>query len=137
MNGVLDTIKVYRSHGIWIELTTCDPGYNDTDEEIRSIARFINNELGAETPWHVSAFLSTYKLTDAPRTPAKTLQNAREIGIEEGQVCLHGEHPGQMVKIPCWSCKTRYRRYGYTISEYNIKNRSCTFCGIIDGVGIA
>ncbi len=85
LNGVLDTIKVYRSLGIWIELTTLViPGYNDTDEEIRSIARFINNELGAETPWHVSAFYPTYKLTDAPRTPAKTLQNAREIGIEEG-----------------------------------------------------
>jgi pyruvate formate lyase activating enzyme len=38
----------------------------------------------------------------------------------------------------CWSCKKIViGRYGFTISEYNIKDGACTFCGaIIDGVGL-
>ena len=69
LEGVLDTIKVYKSLGIWIELTTLViPGYNDKEEELKAIAQFIKNDLGVETPWHVSAFYPTYKLTDAPRT---------------------------------------------------------------------
>lgn len=141
LDGVLDTIRAYRSLGIWIELTTLViPGYNDREEELRSIAQFIKNDLGAETPWHVSAFYPTYKLTDAPRTSAKTLQNAREIGIEEGLRYVYtGNIPGTDGESTyCWNCKKRIiGRYGYTISEYNIKNGSCSFCGAtIDGVGM-
>ncbi len=141
LQGVLDAIKTYKSLGVWIELTTLViPGYNDSKEELRSIARFIHNDLGVETPWHVSAFYPTYKLTDAPRTPAKTLQRAREIGIEEGLRYVYtGNIPGADGESTyCWSCKKLViGRYGYTLSEYNIKDSSCTFCGaIIDGVGM-
>jgi len=141
LEGVLDTITVYKSLGIWIELTTLViPGYNDKEEELKAIALFIKDNLGVETPWHVSAFYPTYKLTDAPRTPAKTLERAREIGIEEGLRYVYmGNIPGSDGENTyCWSCKKLViGRYGYTISEYNIKNGSCTFCGaIIDGVGL-
>lgn len=141
LENVIATIRSYKALGIWIELTTLViPGYNDREEELRNIARFINNDLGAETPWHVSAFYPTYKLTDAPRTPAKTLQRAREIGIEEGLRYVYtGNIPGADGESTyCWSCKKLViGRYGYTISEYNIKSGACIFCGaIIDGVGL-
>ena len=141
LEGVLDTIKIYKSLGIWIELTTLViPGYNDKEEELKAIAQFIKTDLGVETPWHVSAFYPTYKLTDAPRTPAKTLQRAREIGLEAGLRYVYmGNIPGSDGENTyCWSCKKLViGRYGYTISEYNIKDGACTFCGaIIDGVGL-
>jgi pyruvate formate lyase activating enzyme len=141
LEGVLDTIKVYKSLGIWIELTTLViPGYNDKEEELKAIALFIKDNLGVETPWHVSAFYPTYKLTDAPRTPAKTLLRAREIGIEEGLRYVYmGNIPGSDGENTyCWSCKKLViGRYGFSISDYNIKNGTCTFCGaIIDGVGL-
>ena len=64
---VLDTIRAYRKLGIWIELTTLViPGHNDSEEELRAIAKFIADELGPQVPWHVSAFYPTYKLLDAP-----------------------------------------------------------------------
>ena len=44
LEGVLDTIKVYKSLGIWIELTTLViPGYNDKEEELKAIALFIKD----------------------------------------------------------------------------------------------
>ena len=141
LQNVLSTIRAYKRLGIWIELTTLViPGYNDSEEEFRAIAQFIRNDLGVETPWHVSAFYPTYKLTDASRTPAKTLQKAREIGIEEGLRYVYmGNIPGSDGENTyCWSCnKLVIGRYGYTISEYNIKNGACSFCGaIVDGVGV-
>lgn len=141
LQNVLATIKAYRALDIWIELTTLViPGYNDSDEEFRSIARFIKDDLGVETPWHVSAFYPTYKLTDAPRTPAKTLQRAREIGVEEGLRYVYtGNIPGADGESTyCWGCgKLLIGRYGYTISEYNLEDGVCVFCGArIDGVGM-
>lgn len=141
LQNVLSTIRAYKHLGIWIELTTLIiPGYNDSEEEFRMIAKFIKDNLGIETPWHVSAFYPTYKLTDAPRTQAKTLQRAREIGIEEGLRYVYmGNIPGSDGENTyCWSCnKLVIGRYGYTISEYNIKDSTCTFCGaIVDGIGL-
>jgi pyruvate formate lyase activating enzyme len=141
LNKVLATIRHYRALGIWIELTTLViPGYNDKEEEFRAIAQFIKNDLGAEIPWHVSAFYPTYRLTDAPRTTAKTLRRAREIGLEAGLRYVYtGNIPGADGEHTyCWSCKKLIiGRYGYTISEYNIKDGSCIFCSaIIDGVGL-
>ncbi|WP_028894179.1 AmmeMemoRadiSam system radical SAM enzyme [Syntrophorhabdus aromaticivorans] len=140
LQGVIDTIKTYKALGIWIELTTLViPGHNDSDDEFRAIAQFIKNDLGAETPWHVSAFFPAYKLLDAPRTPEKTLKSAREIGLAEGlRYVYEGNVPGAGENTSCWCCgKTVVKRYGYTISEYSIKDGACTFCNAaIDGVGM-
>lgn len=139
--GVLDSIRTYKKLGIWIELTTLViPGYNDSEDEFRAIARFIRDELGIETPWHVSAFYPTYKLLDSKRTPPRTLQRAREIGIEEGlRYVYEGNVPGSDGENTyCHRCKKAViERYGYSISRYNLKDGACTFCGaIIDGVGM-
>jgi pyruvate formate lyase activating enzyme len=141
LKGVIDTIKAYKALGVWIELTTLIiPTYNDSDDEFKAIARFIKSDLGAETPWHVSAFFPTYKLTDVPRTPEKTLKRAREIGLKEG---LRYVYEGNVLGSEgentfCRSCgKMIVRRYGYTISEYNIKDGVCIFCNAtIDGIGM-
>ena len=105
---VLDTIRTYRKLNIWIELTTLIiPGHNDSEEELRAIAKFIVNELGPQVPWHVSAFYPTYKLPDAPPTSPKTLKRAREIGLEEGlRYVYEGNIPGSDGEHTyCYSCK--------------------------------
>ncbi len=138
---VLDTIRTYRTLDIWIELTTLIiPGYNDGEGSLRSIARFIVEELGPQVPWHVSAFYPTYKLLDIKRTNPATLARAREIGLEEGlRYVYEGNVPGsEGENTYCYSCKrVVIKRYGYTIIEYNIQNSSCIYCGaIIDGIGL-
>ncbi len=141
LSRVLDTIKLYKKLGIWIEITTLIiPGHNDSEAELRAIAQFIKHELGTETPWHVSAFYPTYKLLDAARTPPKTLHRAREFGLEEGlRYVYEGNIPGSDGENTyCHNCnKLVIRRYGYSISDYNIKDGGCQFCGaIIDGIGL-
>jgi len=141
LQGVIDTIKLYKSLGIWIEITTLIiPGYNDGEDELKAIARFIKDETGVETPWHVSAFYPTYKCLDAKRTPAKTLKRAREIGMETGlRYVYEGNIPGSDGENTyCYNCKRPIiKRFGYTILEYNLKEGACIFCNTkIDGIGL-
>jgi pyruvate formate lyase activating enzyme len=141
LSKVLATIKSYKSLNIWIEITTLViPGHNDSDDELRAIARFIRDDLGPETPWHVSAFYPTYKLLDAGRTPPETLIKAREIGLAAGLRYVYvGNIPGSDGEhTVCHSCqKTVIKRFGYTILSYDVKEGRCVFCGaVIDGVGM-
>lgn len=89
LKPVLEAVRYAHEKGIWIEITTLlISGKNDSDEEIRSIARFIA-DLDASIPWHLSAFHPTYKMLDIPRTPAQTLRRAYKIGQEEGLKYLY------------------------------------------------
>jgi pyruvate formate lyase activating enzyme len=141
LEGVLATIKKYKSLGIWIELTTLIiPGYNDGDDELRKLAAFIAGDVGPETPWHVSAFHPTYRLTEAPQTPGETLVRAREIGLEAG---LRYVYTGNIPDIPgedtyCHVCKKPViKRRGFSVREYKISDGACLFCGArVDGVGL-
>lgn len=82
---VLETLKLMKKLRIWVEITTLlIPGLNDSDQELKELAAFIKNELGEETPWHLSAFFPTYKMQDIPPTPEATLRRAREIGLAAG-----------------------------------------------------
>ncbi|HUJ89394.1 MAG TPA: AmmeMemoRadiSam system radical SAM enzyme [Syntrophorhabdales bacterium] len=141
VEGVLESIKHYKSLGIWVEITTLViPNHNDSDEEFEAIARFIRDETGPETPWHVSAFHPTYKLTDEPPTSPKTLIRARQIGIEAGLRYVYtGNIPGLDAEHTyCYQCKKPViKRYGFSITEYSIDAGACKFCGAkIDGVGL-
>jgi len=139
LKPVLDSIKLYKSLGIWTEITTLIiPSLNDSEEELRKIAEFIKNEVGEETPWHITQFYPTYKLIDLSRTPVTILRKAREIGLETGlRYVYEGNVPGENGENTyCHNCgKMLIRRFGYQIFENKIKNSACTYCGAeIDGV---
>jgi pyruvate formate lyase activating enzyme len=141
LEGVLDTLKLMKEFGIWVEVTTLlIPTLNDSEEELRDIAKFIKKELGKETPWHISRFYPTYQMTHLPSTSSEKLMRAREIGLEEGLRYVYtGNIPGlEGENTYCWSCKKLIiRRYGYSISSYKIKDGECEYCGVkIDGVGL-
>ena len=138
LEGVLDSLRYIKEIGIWLEVTTLViPGYNDSDEELENIARFIRNDLGVDTPWHVTAFYPCYKLLDAPRTPAATLKRARHIGLNEGlRYVYEGNIPGSGGEnTVCYNCgETLIERHGYSIGSNIIKNSCCPKCGShIDG----
>jgi pyruvate formate lyase activating enzyme len=137
LQPVLDTIRLYREYGIWIEITTLIiPGHNDSDEELAGIARFIKT-VGEDIPWHVSRFHPTYQLIDKPPTPVETLQRARQIGLQEGlRYVYEGNVPGEGEDTLCWSCKKKLiERIGFSVQKNTIHDGKCGYCGAkIDGV---
>ncbi|MBI5603346.1 MAG: radical SAM protein, partial [Deltaproteobacteria bacterium] len=138
---VLENLKIMKRLGVWVEITTLIiPTLNDSKEELRELSRFIADELGRETPWHISRFHPTYRLTDLPVTPVKTLQQAREIGQEQGLRYVYtGNVPGdQGEKTFCYQCgHLLLDRFGFSILKNNLDKGKCPHCQTpMDGVGL-
>ncbi|MDM8522480.1 AmmeMemoRadiSam system radical SAM enzyme [Desulfococcaceae bacterium HSG8] len=141
LEPVKEALKKMKSLGIFVEITTLlIPGLNDGAAELEQLAGFIANELGTETPWHISRFHPTYRLTDRQSTPVESLVRAREIGIRAGLRYVYvGNVPGEKGEDTyCYSCgKTLIDRWGFSIRENHIRNGKCRYCGAqIDGVGL-
>ncbi|HHX44425.1 MAG TPA: AmmeMemoRadiSam system radical SAM enzyme [Chloroflexi bacterium] len=141
LQPVLDNLVSMKQRGVWIEVTTLIiPGRNDSDEELRDIARFIASELGTATPWHVSRFHPTYRLTDAPPTPVAAVRRAREIGLEEGLFYVYeGNVPlGDGENTLCPTCgRTVIERRGFRVVRNDARSGACPHCGgTVHGIGL-
>jgi pyruvate formate lyase activating enzyme len=139
LHEVLDSIVEYKRQGIWIELTTLIiPGWNDADEDLRGIASFIAEKVGVETPWHVSQFYPTYKMTDRSRTPVETLRRARQFGLDAGlRYVYEGNVPGEGGEnTHCPECgELLIKRRGFSVEKSRIEAGKCPECAaVIDGV---
>lgn len=129
---VLENLKRLKEKKIWLEVTTLIiPGLNDSEKELREAAQFIANELGANTPWHLSRFFSVYKAIDFPITSLEILIKARQIGLDEGLMYVYignvSDHPGD--DTYCSQCETLLiERSGYQIKRFD-ENGKCRKCG--------
>lgn len=141
LSPVLATLREMKARGIFVEITTLlIPGLNDDPDELNQLATFIANDLGVETPWHISRFQPTYRLTDRPATPLLMLLTAREIGKKAGLRYVYtGNVPGEEgEKTVCYQCgQVIIDRWGFSIKAYAIDDGCCRHCGTpIDGVGM-
>lgn len=134
LKPVLDALKWVKEKGIWLEVTTLViPTISDDLKMLKSIARFIKNELGDETPWHVTQFSGaiSWKLKHLPDTPTQILRKAWEIGKETGLKYVYvGNIPGMNQESTyCPKCGAlMIRRVGYFVKRYD-KNGKCSKCG--------
>lgn len=80
---VLQNAIDLKKAGLHVEITTLIvPEINDSQEEINALAQFIAQNLGINTPWHLSAFHPDYKMLNSERTPLNTLKKAYNIAKE-------------------------------------------------------
>lgn len=132
LQPVLDNVRLMHELGVWVEVTTLViPGWNDSDEELREIARFIKS-IDPRIPWHVTGFYPTFKMTDRGPTPAASLRTARNIGMNEGLLYVfEGNIPGMGGENTfCPSCKKEIiTRYGFSISSMKMIDGKCSSCG--------
>ncbi len=137
---VLETLKHLKKQGVWLEVTTLIiPGENDDPGELRDIATFIKEELGPETPWHVTRFYPRYRLLTRPATPVETLRQAYRIGKEVGLKYVYtGNVPGEEGENTyCPGCNALLiERYGFMVNSYRLTPEgNCPECGLaIEGV---
>ena len=91
---ILRNLKLIAKSSIHLEITTLIiPDLNDSDKELKQIAEFIFKELGADIPWHVSAFHPSYKMLNKERTSREKVLKAKEIGEKVG---LKYVYPGNI-----------------------------------------
>lgn len=133
LQNVLDGIRMVFERGFWLEIVTLVvPGFNDSEEELRDIARFLA-DLSVDIPWHVTAFHPDYKMQGPPRTPADTLRRARSIGLDAGLRYVYaGNIPGALPGAEdthCATCDARLiERHGYRAHVVGLDGATCRRC---------
>ncbi|PYT17637.1 MAG: AmmeMemoRadiSam system radical SAM enzyme [Acidobacteria bacterium] len=137
LRNVLDTIVLLKRKGFWVEIVTLlIPGFNDSNEEITDIARFLAG-VSPDIPWHVTAFHKDYKMTDPDNTPPSTLLRAAMIGRQEGLRFVYaGNLPGAVGDFEntrCPECAALLvGRSGYRILDYRVTRRgTCPDCDAV------
>lgn len=133
LEPVLNSIKLMKQLGIWVEVTTLVvPGENDSVEELSDIAEFIVS-VDKNIPWHISRFHPNYKVINRSPTPEATLKKAQEIGYKAGLNYIYiGNVIGFGNDTHCHNCKKLLiRREVFSVLENNIKDGKCSFCNAL------
>jgi len=133
MHSVLDTISRAHRLGFWVEVVTLVvPGFNDSDEELDMMAKFLAS-VDVNIPWHCTAFHPDYKMTGPPRTSVDTLIRAYQIGTGAGLKFVYaGNLPGQVGNTEntyCPSCGALLvERLGFSVRQNRLSAGRCPDC---------
>ena len=133
LKPVQQALVLAKSMGVWVEVTNLViPTLNDSDEDLRDLARWVKANLGSDTPLHFSAFTPRYKLRNLPGTPAATLERARQIAKSEGVDYVYTGNilsdEGQ--NTYCRQCGAELIvRRRYRLGAYRVTNGCCKDCG--------
>jgi pyruvate formate lyase activating enzyme len=131
LQPVLDSIRLMKKLGIWVEITTLViPGQNDSDQELTGIARFIA-DVDPGIPWHISRFHPDYDFTETHGTPVETLRKAYSLGKEAGLPYIYiGNVLGESEDTRCPSCRrSLIKRTGFATGQNEIVDGKCPSCG--------
>jgi pyruvate formate lyase activating enzyme len=139
LQPVLDTLKLYKDMGVWLEITNLVvPTWTDNMDDIRKMCRWLSDNGFKNTPLHFSRFYPIYKLEQLPPTPVEILGSASKIASEEGLKYVYtGNVPGNEISdTKCPSCNSVIIvRLGYRIVSNIISGGKCSKCGQkIEGV---
>jgi pyruvate formate lyase activating enzyme len=132
LEPVLKALQVIVEHKVWLEIVVLlIPTLNDSEEELRDLCKWVRSKLGAHVPVHFTRFHPTYRLTDLPPTPVKTLERAWDIGKQQGLDFVYlGNVPGHGKESTyCPGCGTLLiRRLGFQVLENLLNHDSCPKC---------
>lgn len=132
LQPVLDTIIRMHEAQIHIEITNLMiPDYNDSEDYIKSMVKFMVDEVGVEVPLHFTRFFPQYQMQQLPPTEIKILEKAQKIAKDEGMEYVYiGNAPslgGENTYCP--ECgKTVVKRDGLSVFNEATKSGKCPKC---------
>ncbi len=130
---VFDALLEMRRKNIFIEITNLIvPGGGDLLEPFKRLTRWICDELGKETPYHILRFFPSYLCSESDLLTPKAMegfwQHARDSGL------CH-VYPGNMAGSKfestfCPACgKIVIERRGFEVLSTNLNKSACAHCG--------
>jgi pyruvate formate lyase activating enzyme len=130
---VLDTLGVLADVGIHTEVVVLIiPTLNDSAAQIRQMAQWLLDNMGADVPVHFTRFRPTYRMQNLPPTPVTVLEEIRQIAMDVG---LHFVYLGNIPfhegeNTYCPSCEALViQRMGYRADLVGLKGGACAACG--------
>ncbi len=134
VDHIYETLKELKLQGVHIEITNLVvPRMGDSMDRIRSMAKWINDYLGPDTPFHLLRFHPDYKLTTIPATPVEEMERAlltaKNQGLHYAYLGNVPGHPGENTYCP--NCDTAViKRYSFDITQWNLtQDMHCPVCG--------
>ena len=138
LEPVLDSCRKMKSLGVWLEITTLIvPDMNDDPEELKALANFIYEELGSETPWHLSRFYPQYQRMESTPTDEGILYETKRMAEDIGLSYVYIGNVFGRDSTKCRVCgQVLINRSGYAVSVIGFDSMGvCKKCGTpFDGV---
>ncbi len=133
LEPILDTLFWLKHEtSIWLEITTLlIPDENDSPEEIQKMCDWILENLGDEVPIHFTAFHPDFKMVNKSRTPAATLNMARDIALKSGikYVYVGNVHHLEGQTTYCPNCnEPLIIRDWHSVIDNKLKEGKCWKC---------
>jgi len=129
---VLENAIRAKKGGVHIEVVNLViPGYNDSEEEIRELSRWIAENLGEDTPVHFTRFHPDYRMMNVPPTPLRTLERAYEVAKREGLLYVYvGNVMNEELNSTfCPNCnELLIRRIGFSSKIVGLEGDRCRNC---------
>jgi pyruvate formate lyase activating enzyme len=129
---VLNTLKVFKEEGVWLEITNLViPTWTDDMDMIKRMCDWLCTNGLQDCPLHFSRFVPLYKLNQLPTTPVAVLEKALTIARQAG---IHYVYIGnvprhQAENTYCHHCaKLIIERRGFRIIEMHISEGRCAYC---------
>jgi pyruvate formate lyase activating enzyme len=133
LEPIMTNLKTMRQLGLWLEITTLIiPEFNDGHQQLEDTARFIAQELGRDTPWHLLRFYPANKMLDRSPTSQATLQLAVGIGKSAGLEYVYNKdvYRGAMLNTLCPQCRLLVlERNGLKLEKNHLIGGCCPNCG--------
>jgi len=132
LEPVLASTKLAFEMGMHVEVVNLIiPGYNDSEEDIEWLCRWVLDNLSADVPVHFTRFYPHYRLNHVEPTPVPTLERAYEIARRMG---VHYPYIGNVVGHPyentyCPVCGTVLIERKGLYATLNLDRPECPSCG--------
>jgi len=132
---IYEALLEMKRRGVFIEITDLvvplDTG-SDLNS-LRKLARWVVDNLGEETPFHLLRFHPNYRMYNVPPTPIELLEKSGDIAKEEGLKHVYignvWGHPLEDTYCPKCGYKV-IDRQGFYIIKYDLtKDGRCPKCG--------
>jgi pyruvate formate lyase activating enzyme len=133
LKTVLATLRILKEEKKWFEITNLVvPSWTDDMGMIKEMVEWLYKNGFEDYPMHFSRFSPMYKLTHIPPTSLDALKKAWKIALDAGiKYAYIGNAPGNKAESTyCHKCgRVIIGRRGYTITENNLEDGYCKFCG--------
>jgi len=134
VEAIYETLKELKMCNVHIEITNLVvPKFGDSIDRIRSMAIWIRDHLGKDTPFHLLRFHPEYKMTHLPATTVEEMERAYMSAKNQGLNYVYiGNVPGHPAENTyCPNCdEVVIKRNSFDITQWNLtSDMNCPVCG--------
>jgi pyruvate formate lyase activating enzyme len=134
VEAIYETLKELKMCNVHIEITNLVvPKFGDSIDRIRSMAIWIRDHLGKDTPFHLLRFHPEYKMTHLPATTVEEMEraymSAKNQGLNYVYIGNVSGHPAENTYCP--NCdEVVIKRNSFDITQCNLtSDMNCPVCG--------